>query len=395
MKDTSKNLKKKICFISYGSASSNKGASTKIYYYYIKFFLEKNFSVHYLCFENLSKYNSIKNDFNNKALHLKIFKYKNALIPNRFSIIHDLEYTNEIREYLEKKKINKVVAFDIVAATQVFKLKSLEKYVWLGDLLYETNLYNYLYDLLDDWKKIKSFLYILVQNYIIKRIYKKTLVTFKKIIVSSKSSEKKLKKIGIYSKFLSYPWPIENGKVITQKSIKILFFGNLMGLGSKSSIRVLVKEIYPRLLKKFGSGNFEIKIVGKLTKEISKKFENKKEFIIHGFVKNLSEIFSTSTCLLFPGNVPVGNRCRIITAMSSKCLVVADQSTKLGNPYLIDYKTALLAKDSDELIDKIEFAVKNPEISKNIKINGYKTFLKYYSYKSAGNLFYKEIIKGK
>ncbi len=385
------NKKYDLCIISNRSALKDKGASLKVYFHYINYFLEKGFKVLYVCFDDLANKKIVINSFNSKNLDVKIFKYKTSIVPNRLSIIQNLNYQKKIEELLKKKKIKNLIAFDIVAAVQVSKIKSIKKYVWLGDLMYETNFYNYLYDLMDDWKKLRSIFFIIYQNYLLRNIYKNCLKCFTKIIVSSKSSESKLLKLGLKSKFLPYPWDEEGGVINLSKKLNILFFGNLYGLGSKSSLRILGNEIYPLLIKKFGKGNFSIKIAGNKSPLLSHSVFKNKEFEILGFVKNLKNILSKSTCLIFPGVVPVGNRCRIITAMSSKCLIIAHNSTQMGNPFLINMKTALLGKNSVELVSKIEFAVNNPSTCKKIRQESFETFKKYYSIEPAGNSFLKEI----
>ena len=92
-----------------------------------------------------------------------------------------------------------------------------------------------------------------------------------KVIVSSKSSENNLRKIGIGSKFLPYPWPnffpLKKKKQLVPK---FLFFGNLAGLGSKSSILELFNNVYPLLKKEMGEGKFRI-MLAPISKKVLKE----------------------------------------------------------------------------------------------------------------------------
>ena len=137
-----------------------------------------------------------------------------------------MNYSEEISKFITKFDIDTVVAFDIVAASQCYNINKIKKIVWLGDLRFQTNFYNFYMNLKSNVFLIKQYIYILYQNHLFKQKYIKYLKQMNKVIVSSKSSEKHLKKIGISSRFLPYPWP----QFFSLKKKKIQKFQNFFSL---------------------------------------------------------------------------------------------------------------------------------------------------------------------
>ena len=309
-----------------------------------------------------------------------------------------MNYSKEISKFLTKFDIDTVVAFDIVAASQCYNINKIKKIVWLGDLRFQTNFYNFYMNLKSNVFLIKQYIYILYQNHLFKQKYIKYLKQMNKVIVSSKSSEKHLKKIGISSRFLPYPWPkfFSLKKKKNPKIPEFLFFGNLAGLGSKSAILELFNNIYPLLKKEMGERNFKINIAGlNYEKSFLKKIDFKKfsEIFFYGFVDKLEILFNRSTAIIFPGRIPVGNRCRLITSMASGLPIIADESCKLGNPYLIDQETALLANSTKEFVKKMILCTENNLLRTKMIRNAKKVYNEKHFPESAGKIFEKFINK--
>ena len=320
---------------------------------------------------------------------------KNHLLPNKFSLINEMDHSKKIFDIITKFKIDKIIAFDIISASQCFRIKK-RKIVWLGDLRFQTNFYNYLMDLKSNFYLIRHLFYIIYQNYLLKKKYFEYLKDIDRIVVSSKSSEKQLMKIGINSIFLPYPWPklFKLSEKYKKKIPEFLFFGNLSGLGSKSAIFELFNRIYPIILEKMGEKKFKINIAGSnyersyLRKINLEKFPEVK---FYGFVDKLDSLFSNSIAIIFPGNIPVGNRCRLISCMAIGLPIIADESCKAGNPYLEDSQTALLAKSPEEFVKKMLLCVDNNMLRNELILNAKKLYNKYYSPKNAGKIFEKFI----
>ncbi len=390
---------KKICFLTELPIESEGGASLRVFYEYINYFLKERYDVYYIALTPSIKKPKLIWSIKKKKLKPKSFfiKCNQQLIPNRFGLINKLDKTNKIKEILKKNKIKLVVAFDVVMASQIYKIKNVKKIAWLGDLRFDTNFYNFFYNLRNNIKLIKNFPFIIVQNFLLKKEYKSILLKMDETIVSSLSSVRKLSKINVFSKFLAYPWPKTIGDIKKHNladTPTFLFFGNLSGLGSKSSIYELLFKIYPLLKKKMGKGNFKILIGGiNFDKSLFKQYDLKKfegiKFI--GFIKKIEQIAEMCVGVIFPGNVPVGNRCRLISCLSAKILVIAHKSCTLGNPYLIDGKTALIAKNPKEFVKKMQFANENIHECEKIKTNGKIVYEKYFNPNEACKYFEKII----
>ena len=198
--------------------------------------------------------------------------------------------------------------------------------------------------------------------------------------------------MGINAKFLPYPWPKIFPTVKTKKIQipKYLFFGNLSGLGSKSALLILFRKIYPLLLKKKGKNNFLINIVGHSPANSYLNKVNLKEYPeinYLGFVKNLNDITSKSISVIFPGDVPIGNRCRLVSCMASKIPIVAHESCSRGNPFLIDAHSAYLSKNPVDFVEKMLLSVIDKKLRKKILDNAFRLYSENYSPKVAGKKF--------
>tara|TARA_X000000950_G_scaffold288388_1_gene404914 strand:- start:58486 stop:59661 length:1176 start_codon:yes stop_codon:yes gene_type:complete len=373
-------MKKKICVITDHPVLENTGASLKIYYEYLKYFKDK-YEVFHISFTTEKK---LLNKKYNRSNFKQIFlPYENHLIPNKFSLICKMNNKKSIESILNKFSISTVVGFDIVVASQIHKIENVKKIIWLGDLRFQTNFYNFIFNLKSDLKLLRHFLYNFYQNFLFIKKYKEILKSVDGIVVSSKSSERILKNMGIDSKFLPYPWPRIFSKVKMEKVKKpnYLFFGNLSGLGSKSALYMLFKKIYPLLVKKKGHNNFSINLVGHASENSFLKNINIKKFPeikYYGFVKNLNKVSSNSSAVIFPGNIPVGNRCRLVSCMASKMPIVAHESVKEGNPFLIDGYSAYLSRNSSDFVNKMILAVTDNEIKDNIVNNAYRLYRENY-----------------
>ena len=363
-----------------------------MYYEYINYFKKNNYDIFNIAFtDNLRKQPATKW----RTFYLK---KKEHLVPNKFSLINKMNYSKEISKLLKKFNIDMVVAFDIVAVSQCYNIKKVKKIVWLGDLRFQTNFYNFYMNLKFNFFLIRLSIYIFYQNYLFKKKYVKYLKPMDKVIVSSKSSETHLKKIGINSKFLPYPWPISFSlkEKIKQQIPEFVFFGNLAGLGSKSAISELFNNVYPILKKEIGEKKFRINIAGSnYKKSFLQKIELKKfpEIFFYGFIDKLDILFNRSIAIIFPGSIPVGNRCRLITCMASGLPIIADISCKNGNPFLIDKETAFLANTPEEFVKKMILCSENNTLRAKIIKNAKIIYKEKHFPESAGKIFEKFINK--
>ena len=149
-------MKKKICIITDKPVEKQKGASLEIYYQYINY-LKKKYDIFHIILSNIKKGKNKKSDI--IGINQHYLPYRNHFIPNRFSIICEMDNTKEIEIILNNLKISTVIAFDIVTASQIYRIKNIRKIVWLGDLRFQTNFYNFIYNFKSDLKVCRHFFF--------------------------------------------------------------------------------------------------------------------------------------------------------------------------------------------------------------------------------------------
>lgn len=397
MPDSQKLAGQKIVVTTIGFPHPTSGASTVLFYYYIKALLDSGAQVLHvvLGLSDKEDASALKAYVNAAAaeerLIVEVVSAKRPLVPQRFSVEQTLPDLVAQKEKVKGFVPNYGLAFDVPAGMVLNELNVPHKAIWLGDLQFDSNWYNYLYGFGEDVMTLRWLPYAIAQTRSWKKIYKRVLEKFETVVVSSASSVGKLADLGIHSEFHPYPWPA--GELISQNALpskpKFLFFGSLVGLGSRSALHFLFKKVYPQLVKKWGETGFEIIIGGRekprgwMLEEMQKRPAIK--FI--GFIENLKTCMEDCHCVIAPLDVPVGNRSRILTAWSMGALVVAHENAALGNSSLIDGQTALLAHTAEEFAQKMIFSVEKPDKSKLIVDLARDRYLKEYSLEKASPLF--------
>jgi glycosyltransferase involved in cell wall biosynthesis len=86
-------------------------------------------------------------------------------------------------------------------------------------------------------------------------------------------------------------------------------------------------------------------------------------------------------------DVPVGNRSRILTALSAGAVLIAHKNVSLGNPDLISGVNCLLASDVESFVDAMKHSVNEPSVMKQIANNGRQMYIDRFSIESAAPLF--------
>jgi len=399
--------KKKILIVTCGNLpSKNEGSSTILIFYYINFFLKCNYQVFLLSFQEKNNRQII-----GKGSFLKQFSKKKNLTfckitldklytLNKYNFffqnISTFDFSSKIKEKILKFNPDMVFALDIAASSFVNKLLLPTKklYVWLGDLNFSTIYYHYYYDLKYSYKNFFLFPIIFCLIYKWKIFYKKNLNRFK-ILSGSYTNLSHLRKININSSYLPYPWHIQFSYKKLKKFSKpsFIFFGNLKGLGSKSAIDYLLNKIYPSYLKIWGEGGFTIYICGifDFPENILNKLQKLKNIKYLGFKKNINKIALKCHACLFPIDVPLGNRSRIVTALANRWPIIAHNNVSLGNPALQSGFNCLLAENIEKFIFFSKKIFKNDDLSKKIVKNGYETYNKNFKLTSALKAFKKFI----
>jgi len=350
-----------------------KGASQVVYFSYIFELITAGFEVLTIsCDVIREKHESsiaeCNQAINNKNFRLLTSEQKSGFTIKRFRISSCLSDTHLIRTHAKEFSPHVVIAFDLASAEIVMELDDVPKIVWLGDMLFQSTWYNYLYGFKEDWKTIRWLPYVIPQYFQWQKHYSRILRSFNKIIVSSKSSEKALEKLSLKSTFYPYPWPNRGSldhdvQRVPADKPTYLFFGNLVGLGSRSSLHFLFEKLYPELKKLWGDNGFRVIIGGSLNlRDWAEQYiSSHPEVKFEGFIDDLLEKMAVCHAVLVPIDVPVGNRSRILTAISKRALVIAHENAALGNPSLVDNETVLLAKDAYEFADKMRVAFEQKE----------------------------------
>lgn len=371
------------------------GASTIVFYQFINYLLNKNNKVFVLSI-NLKKIRKKKIDnflksFNNSNVRLiETVYFKKFFDFNRYNIllkkIKTQELGNNTLKKINKIQPDKILALDITAASFSKQISSKNLYIWLGDLNFSTIWYHFYYNFKGLLKFYVYFFYIKILIKKWKSFYKETLINSKNIS-GTNSNIKALKKIGIISKYNPYPWPNFN-KIINKEKNKVpsfIFFGNLNGLGSKSAINYLLNFIYPAYQRIWGNDGFIIYVCGsyKLPANFEKKIKKLKNLKLMGFYKDLNNLASSCHGCLFPIDVPVGNRSRVVTAMASGWPIIAHKNVSIGNPSLVSKKNCLLAKNATDFSYYSKMLYENKNLRKKITLNALKTYNLYFNPKKA------------
>lgn len=391
----------KILIISIGYPEPNYGASSVLFFYYINAIKKLNHNTTHLIIldtyevskEKENKYlQSIKP---NKNFKVKIIISKN-IKKKKFQKfqISNFELNKNILKF-KNLNFDFAICFDIAACWVANKIEISNKLIWLGDLEFLTNYFTALYTFKENRFLIFQLIKSYFMSYFLKKYYYKILKHSDNIIVSSHSSVKQLLKLNLKSKYLPYPWPHKISKsFIKKQSIpSFLIFGTLNALGSKSGISFLTSMIYPNLLKIWGINKFQILICGMNTLPdwAEKKIRKIPEFKFLGYVDDLEELINSCHAVIVPIPVPVGNRSRILTALSQSSIVIAHKNTSKGNPELVSNKNCFLSEDPEQFVYYMKKTYYEQKTLLSLKKNAYKTYSENFNPNVACKKFVKEL----
>lgn len=397
--------RKRLFICSPGVPHKTKGASTVLFYHYINCFKEMNFDILNLLLLDPTNYS--ENALSEYIVHIgdeehfEILPFRaKHFIKSRYHKLGFNELPDDILQRIDSFRPDLMFCFDILSARIAGRHCQCPKMIWLGDLNYKTIWYHSYYAVKENYKNIVylPFAWILCQHW--KSCYKTTLSKFDSVIVSAKSSESALMKLGIRSTYLPYPWHvIKDENVVNrpqpQTHPSFLFLGNLAGLGSRSALHFLLIKIYPKLVKLWGRGGFQLFICGshELPQWTQELISKKKEIKYLGYVEAINNLMSSCHAVIAPIDVPVGNRSRIVTAMASGVLIIAHQNTSLGNPDLVNGVTCFLAKDAEKFVEYMKIAYENEELIKPIIKNAIQTYNKTFKPDTSTRMMANELFR--
>ena len=381
------NSSKRLLICAPGVPHLSQGASTVLFYHYISLFKNAGFSILNLLLlqsdnyteEGLEEYTISMEEPG--AFQVISCRSELLISSNKWSFYVNTNGLQETLDKIEEFNPDIVVCFDFLCACVVDQITASVKVVWLGDLKFQTVWYHTLYSAKEQAKEAWRLPIAWTSVLRWKLLYRKVLRKSDAVIVSSKSSEVHLSRLGISATYLPYPWPNAERDTADRAVPPIcdtvptfFFFGSLVGLGSRSAFHFLIKRVYPRLIKLWGAGGFRIYISGikQLPEWVTLEVDDKKEFEFLGFVDSLHDWMMRCQAVIVPIDVPVGNRSRIVTAMACNALVIAHKNAALGNPDLIHEETCYLANNAKEFVACMERAyhseIERTRISKNARL---------------------------
>lgn len=271
-----------------------------------------------------------------------------------FSYVLELsEKARTIGRFIEGPTIT--ACFDIKAIMLAKEVGLFVDLCWLGDLWFQTNFVRARYAFKENRLGIVGLLKGYAGGLLWKNAYIRALKNIDSVTVSSASSEGQLKKIGIESKYIPYPWPVSKGGMIwtcrESRKNRYLFFGMLAGLGSVSALHMLTEELVRELRRIHKSEGFEIIVCGNasLSLWLKKRVRRINEIIFKGYVEDLYGEIRKARAIVVPVDVPVGNRSRIVTGMAAGAPLVCHKNTTLGNRDLKHGYNCLLGRNGKEL----------------------------------------------
>jgi len=266
--------------------------------------------------------------------------------------------------------------------------------VWLGDLAFQTIWLHAQYDVRERLAAALQLpkMWLICRRW--KAAYRRELAGVDEVIVSSASSAPLLRQLGVRSRYLPYPWPVEKPfRPVARHRVpdarpRFLFCGTLSGLGSRSALHYLLDALYPALVRRWGAGGFEIVITG--TRTISDwalaSMRTKPELEFRGFVDDLYAEMDRCHAAIVPIDVPVGNRSRIVTAMGYGLLVIAHPNTALGNPDLVSEETCLLAGAPAAFAAQMARAYEDAGLAERIELAARRRYEAGFEPRAAGGM---------
>ena len=404
MRDTAFLTSKKILVITIGYPHPSLGASSVLFYWYLAALHRSDFRVEHLLIVSPKEVSAQSEQEYLEAISpdagfaVRIFSVLNAREVRRSGLnLQACELPDDVLSHVRLFHPDAVVCFDIMAAEMAQRMRLDRLLIWLGDLSFQTGFYHAYYDFKVAPRKLLGLIRSYLSGLLWKRYYRKILCGQQHVITSSYSSVTRLAQLGITSRYWPYPWPGESSTevAIVSRHAKPTFilFGTLAALGSRSAFDFLLKSVYPLLLRTWGPEGFSILISGmrELPEWVRADLDLCPEFKFLGFVDNLAAEVRRCHAVLAPISVPVGNRSRIVTAMSLGALVIAHFNTAKGNPELISGENCLLASSASEFAEHMRLAFINPDLEVRLGASARETYLRSFEPSTISNRLLKEL----
>lgn len=393
-------LKKRIDVVLKGVPSPSIGASRIIFFEYIRGLVEAGFKVRCILCISVDQKDEVE-DFRKEVCMKGLISVhciqltKPLISTSRFSVKVDKSLSSGLRDVLKEDLADLLLVFDVSIAAIIPADYAKQKIIWVGDLGSEVNWYDGVLSIRRNFALgLFKMVSVIIRGYFWKRIYKSSLTNADRVIICSYSSMIPLRRLGIKTIFLPYPWPSMGRLDIDMQRQEpskptFLMYGNLKGLGWRSQWELLFSDLVPKLQDAFGKNGFKIEIGGieNAPNWLNKRIESIQEIEFHGYIPNLLEQLSKVHAVIVPLGVPVGNRSRIITALAARTPVIAHKNAAAGNPLLNHGLNCLLADNVEEFVDHMLTIVNDKKFSRLLVENAEVSYFGSYSPQNANQLF--------
>jgi hypothetical protein len=156
---------------------------------------------------------------------------------------------------------------------------------------------------------------------------------------------------------------------------RIMMIGHLRGIATISALHLFADSILPELSARLGPEGFEVRIVGGYDPPTTLHEKLRHPAVtLCGQIAPADEEFLSADIVLVPSTTTMGQRTRIVTAMSFGCCVVAHASNALGIPELVHGENVLLSNDGPGLADAVLTALADPELRERLGRNGRRVY---------------------
>jgi glycosyltransferase involved in cell wall biosynthesis len=334
---------------------------------------------------SISNKNHKKNYQNNLSHKIIVFKI-NFFLRVFYSIFFlfranpmqvSFYYSAVVKQYIQKimYKYDAIIFHGIRSAQYLPESFKGKKILEMTDLI-SLN-FKKIYKAMPFYNPLK-YIY-LTESLLIKKYENNICKKFNKIILISKNDLYGEKNVKFKKKISIIPSGISLNKKIYRFNInnyKIIFLGNIKYYPNKVACYNFVKNIMPKISKKFK--NIEFHIIGKIN-FIDKFLLGKNNQIkIHGPVENIKKILKNSICAVNNVNIATGFQTKTLKYMSYGLPTLALK--KARNNEFKDNKDIIYFKNNYELIKKISKIKNNKILSESISRICYSKINKNYTW---------------
>lgn len=175
-------------------------------------------------------------------------------------------------------------------------------------------------------------------------------------------------------------WRERREAVNGRSKLKVLMMGSLGTQYSRFGLEIFANDILPILEKGLGPERAEIHLVGngQIPKHLAKKLDSPM-MNIRGWVESAELEYLTSDIVLVPNPIRLGQRTRVMHALSSGCCVVAHEANVFSAPELVPGHHLLTGENGAELAAAIISVANDASLSERVGRFGREAFEQHYA----------------